>query len=203
MLEEVFLFVINIYLCRLFKPECVAWHLSKVMGCSERVDRHLIITHVWLQNKQTPQSSAVTDRQPLFVGTMKPLSWAAESHSVTRRGHLESWNAQQQRAGNNPPAASFLLLHNSFLLGVSVSGSDPQRTAPLPSTPRDIQLVGSCFLLSDVSTWSVFSVLSLNLDWTTRCFKMYFTASQKRALRASSVCELAAIGVLYRADVVP
>lgn len=46
-------------------------------------------------------------------------------------------------------------------------------------------------VLSDVSSWSVFSVLSLHLQSRVRCWNMYFTASEKRALQSSSVCGLA------------
>lgn len=86
-----------------------------------------------MQSKQSPQSSALIDMQPLYLRTMKStLVKAAERHSVTRRGHLKSWN-QHQWAQSNPTPTSFLLLYNWFILDATVIRSNPQQTAPFSS----------------------------------------------------------------------
>lgn len=60
-----------------------------------------------MQSKQCSHSPALINMQAVLMGTMGTSSvWAAECHSVARRGHLKSWKRSASQ-----PAASVLLFH--------------------------------------------------------------------------------------------
>lgn len=114
--------------------------------------------------------------------TMKStLVEAAESHSVTRRGHLKSWN-QHQWAQSNPTPTSFLLLYNWFILDATVIGSNSQQAAPFSShcphlnwEPSNLSGADHSLLLLNFFTCRVFPPASPLL--------CHFTYTQQLATR--------------------